>query len=84
MSTAVSTSEISISKPKSDFSIYELRYRKGGLMHTFFFKWTDKQGAIEKGKEYCEKKSLRFISVNEWLQDIQKMIDFEPDEEFRR
>lgn len=72
-------------KPKTpEFSIFELRYRKGGLMHTLNFSAADKDSAIAKGKEYCEKRGLRFIYVNEWLQDIQKLIDFEVDEGFKR
>lgn len=72
------------SPAKADFGIFELRYRKGGLLHTVFFKWADKEGAIEKAKEYCDKRQLRFIYLNDWLQDIQKLIEFEPDEGFRR
>lgn len=77
------TTAVATTADKS-MSIYELRYKKGGLIQTVFFKWTDKHGAVEKGREYCEKRNLRFIYVNEWLQDIQKMIDFEPDEGYQR
>jgi hypothetical protein len=65
-------------------SIFELRYRKGGLIHTLYFPWPSKDGAIEKAKEYCEKRGLRFIYVSEWLTDIQKMIDFDPDGDFKK
>lgn len=84
MATAVQSSPSPAPPVSKMDSIYELRYRKGGLIHTVFFSWSDRTGAIEKAKEYCEKRELRFIYVSEWLQDIQKLIDFEPDEGYKR
>lgn len=80
----MATVTTSVTENKSDFSIYELRYRKGGVLQTLFFKWSDKEGAIAKAREYCIKKDLRFIYVNDWLQNIQKLIDFDADEGFKR
>lgn len=64
--------------------IFQLVYKKGGVVQSLHFAWPDKAGAIEKAKEYCTKKDLRFLYLIEWLHDIQQLIDFEPDEEFRR
>lgn len=64
--------------------IFILHYRKGGTNQSLQFSWPDKQGAIEKAQEYCKKRDLRFLRVDDWLYDIQKLIDFEPDEGFKR
>lgn len=63
-----------------NWTIYQLIYKKGNLLHHMFFKEVDLNVATEKAKTYCTKKSLRFINVSEWLKDIDQMINFEVDE----
>jgi hypothetical protein len=60
--------------------IFELVYKKGNLLHTVHFRAPDKETAIEKAKALCEKRQLRYIYVNPWLHDIDKMINFETDD----
>jgi hypothetical protein len=63
-----------------DWSIFQLIFKKGNMLHTMHFKCPDLNNAVAKGRKYCEKKSLRFINVCEWLKDIDQMISFEPDD----
>ena len=60
--------------------IFELVYKKGNLLHTMHFKAPSKEVAIEKAKQLCEKRQLRYVYVNPWLHDIDKMIEFEAED----
>lgn len=60
--------------------IFELVYKKGNLLHSMHFRAPDKEVAMEKAKLLCEKRQLRYVYVNPWLHDIDKMIEFETDE----
>lgn len=68
---------------KAPWSIFKLIYKKGNLLHELYFKSASQDVAQAKSREYCEKKSLRFINVSEWLKDIDQMINFEPDENWK-
>ena len=69
--------------PKVEWSIFKLIYKKGNILHELYFKGQDQNTAHSKAKEYCDKRSLRMINVSEWLKDIQQMIDFEVDENWK-
>lgn len=75
------TNSTPVAKPT--WSIYKLVYKKGGMLQDFCFKYSDITAATEKAKEYCEKKKLRYVTCIEWLKDIQAMIEFETDENWR-
>ena len=68
---------------KNEWSIYKLVYKKGNILHELYFKSLDQNMAHTKAKEYCEKRALRMINVSEWLKDIQQMIDFEVDDNWK-
>ena len=75
MSTAIALNPTP-GKPKSiEYSateIFHLRYKKAGLCQELYFKAPDTKAAIEKGKEFCEKKGLRFLYVNPLVVDLDK------------
>lgn len=55
--------------------IYELSYKKGFLMTKMYFAGNfDLKTAIEKGKKFCSQRGLTFITVYEWLKDIDSMM----------
>lgn len=63
-------------KPKpieySATDIFRLRYKKAGLCQELYFKASDTKNAIEEGKKFCEKKSLRFLYVDPLVIDLSK------------
>ena len=69
--------------PEEQWSIFRLIYKKGNLLHELYFKEKDLENAQKKAQEYCTKRSLRFINASEWLKDIQQMIDFEVDDQWK-
>lgn len=59
-------------------TIFELIFKKGNVTNTLYFNSPDLKTAVAKGKEYCEKRQLKFIFVSQWLHDIDEMINFDP------
>lgn len=58
-------------------TIFELIFKKGNVTNTLYFTAADLKTAVAKGKEYCEKRQLKFIFVSQWLHDIDEMINFD-------
>lgn len=80
---ATATDKVGPVADKLDFAatdIFELVFKKGNVLQTLHFKCSSKETAIEKAKLYCEKRQLRYVYVNPWLHDIDKMIEFEAEE----
>jgi hypothetical protein len=64
-------------------SIFKLIYKKGNILHDLCFRANDQNSAHALATTYCNKKALRLINVSEWLKDLQEMIDFEVDENWK-
>jgi len=59
-------------------TIFQLIFKKGNVLNSLYFTSSDLKTAVAKGKEYCEKRQLKFIFVSQWLFDIDEMINFDP------
>jgi hypothetical protein len=58
--------------------IFELLFKKGNVLGRMYFTAPNLKTAVEKGKQYCEVRQLKFIFVTQWLHDIDAMINFDP------
>lgn len=56
-------------------SIFQLSYKKGGILQTAHFVAKNLQEAIERGNKYCAQRKLKFIHVSEWLIDPDEIPD---------
>jgi len=66
---------------KSEWSIYELAYKKAYNVSHIYFRAPNFEWALAKSQEYCNKRKLRFIIVTEWLKDIDSLISFDGEKE---
>jgi len=80
---------ITTTVPQNEWTIYELTYKKGGMLHRLLFKVQilpendSLQWARDKASEYCKKRTLRYVAVVEHLKDIDHLINFETDENWK-
>jgi hypothetical protein len=59
----------------SERKLFELRYRKGGLVQKAFFKEESLEKAVSIGRKYCESNGLFFVHVDPWECDLQELLN---------
>ena len=61
--------------PTSPDMIFELRYKKGGIVQTARFRQSTLAKAVTLGRTYCEANTLHFIHVDPWEVDLQDLLE---------
>jgi len=55
--------------------LFELRYKKGGMIQKVHFRAKDLESAISLGKKFTETNSLQFIFVDPWEYDLNELLE---------